>query len=90
LIVEAIEHKGFSLVEVKSPCVTFRPEEKEWQKTMRRMNIEPTADILEAVQMIHGSDGLDTGIFYQAEKPVYQPVSMEEKTVLDFEKEFEV
>jgi len=40
LIVDAIEHEGFSLVEVKTPCVTFRPEEKEWQKTMRRMNIE--------------------------------------------------
>jgi len=90
LIVEAIEHKGFSLVEVKSPCVTFRPEEKEWQKTMRRMNIEPTADSREAAQMIHGSDGLDTGIFYQENKPVYQPASMEEKTVFDFEKEFEV
>lgn len=90
LIVEAIEHKGFSLVEIKSPCVTFRPEEKEWHKTMRKMNIEPTSDILEAAQMIHGSDGLDTGVFYQAELPIFQPHSTEEKTVTDFEKEFEV
>jgi len=90
LIVDAIEHKGFSLVEVKTPCVTFRPEEKEWQKTMRRMNIESTADSVEAAQVIHGSDGLDTGIFYQAKLPVYQPRSTEEKTISDFEKEFEV
>jgi len=90
LIVDAIEHEGFSLVEVKTPCVTFRPEEKEWQKTMRRMNIEPTADSVEAAQMIHGSDGLDTGIFYQAKTPVYQPKSTEEKSISDFEKEFEV
>ncbi|HSR73336.1 MAG TPA: 2-oxoacid:ferredoxin oxidoreductase subunit beta [Sulfurovum sp.] len=90
LIVDAIEHKGFSLVEVKSPCVTFRPEEKEWQKTMRRMNIEPTPDTLEAAKLIHGSDGLDTGIFYQVHREVYQPVSVEEKSISDFEKEFEV
>ena len=90
LIVDAIEHKGFSLVEVKTPCVTFRPEEKEWQKTMRRMNIESTADSVEAAQVIHSSDGLDTGIFYQAKLPVYQPRSTEEKTISDFEKEFEV
>ena len=90
LIVDAIEHKGFSLVEVKTPCVTFRPEEKAWQKTMRRMNIEPTADSADAAQAIYGSDGLDTGIFYQSELPVYQPISTEEKNIADFEKEFEV
>ena len=90
LIVDAIEHEGFSLVEVKTPCVTFRPEEKEWQKTMRRMNIESTADSVEAAEAIHSSDGLDTGIFYQAKLPVYQPRSTEEKTISDFEKEFEV
>lgn len=90
LIVDAIEHKGFSLVEIKTPCVTFRPEEKEWSKTMRRMNIEPTGDTIEAAQKVHSSDGFDTGIFYQAELPVYQPLSREEKTIADFEKEFEV
>lgn len=90
LIVDAIEHKGFSLVEVKTPCVTFRPEEKEWQKTMRRMNVEPTSDIVEAAQTIHSSDGLDTGVFYQVKLPIYQPLSTEEKSISDFEKEFEV
>ncbi len=90
LIVEAVEHKGFSLVEIKSPCVTFRPEEKEWRKTMHKVNVEPTSDMLKAAQMIHGNDGLDTGIFYQAELPVFQPDFTEEKTIADFEKEFEV
>lgn len=90
LIVAAIEHKGFSLVEIKSPCVTFRPEEKAWYKTMRRMNVEPAADVLEASKAILGSDGFDTGIFYQADLPIYQPLFTDEKTVVDFEKEFEV
>lgn len=90
LIVEAMQHKGFALVEIKSPCVTFRPEEKEWHKTMRKVEMEPTADSIQAAQRIHGSDGFDTGIFYQAELPVFQPQHTEEKTVEDFEKEFEV
>jgi 2-oxoglutarate ferredoxin oxidoreductase subunit beta len=90
IIVEAISHEGFSFVEIKSPCVTFRPEEKEWSKTMRRMNIEPTDDVLEAAKMIHGNDGFDTGIFYQAKLPVFQPKYTDEKSVDDFEKEFEV
>ena len=90
LIIDAIEHKGFSLVEIKSPCVTFRPEEKEWSKTIRKMNVVPTSDIVEAARNIHSSDGLDTGIFYQAKLPVFQPLSKNEKTIVDFEKEFEV
>jgi len=90
LIVDAIEHKGFSLVEIKSPCVTFRPEKKEWSKTMRKMNIAPTSDIVEAARKIHSSDGLDTGIFYQTQSAVFQPQSAVEKNISDFEKEFEV
>jgi len=31
LIAQAIQHPGFSFVEVLSPCVTFRPEQKEWK-----------------------------------------------------------
>lgn len=90
LIVAGIEHKGFSLVEIKSPCVTFRPEEKEWSKSMRKMNIEPTSDIVEASTTIYNSDGFDTGIFYQANTAVFQPQSTEEKKISDFEKEFQV
>lgn len=75
LIAEAIQHKGFSLVEIKSPCVTFRPEEKEWQKTMRSLNVTPSSNPAEAAKAIYSSDGFDTGIFYQADLPVYEPTN---------------
>jgi len=90
LIVDAIAHEGFSFVEIKSPCVTFRPEEKAWSKTMRRMNIEPTSEPIKAAQAIHSSDGLDTGLFFQTKLPVFQPDSTDEKSIADFEREFEV
>ncbi len=32
LIVQAVRHPGFSFVEVLSPCVTFRPEQRDWKK----------------------------------------------------------
>ena len=32
ILVEAIRHPGFSFVEILSPCVTFRPDEREWKK----------------------------------------------------------
>ncbi len=77
LLVKAIQHKGFSLVEIKSPCVTFRPEQKEWHKSMRSMNIESSDNIEEAAQKIHANDGFDTGIFYQADLPTYPPTQPE-------------
>ncbi len=90
LIASAIKHEGFSLLEIKSPCVTFRPEEKEWHKKMRSLNIESTNDLMQATKNIYESDGFDTGIFYQADIPVYQPLLSEEKMLTEFEKEFEV
>jgi 2-oxoglutarate ferredoxin oxidoreductase subunit beta len=35
IIVEAVRHPGFSLVQVLSPCVTFRPEQQEWRDIVR-------------------------------------------------------
>ena len=72
ILTEAIQHKGFSLVEIKSPCVTFRPEQKDWHKVMRLMNVNATSNQMEAAQAIYGSDGFDTGIYYQADLPVYE------------------
>ena len=57
---------------------------------MRKLNVEPTADFMKATKKIYESDGFDTGIFYKVNTPVYQPLANEEKTVADFEKEFEV
>ena len=35
IITEAIEHRGFSFIEVLSPCVTFRPEQKNGKSKSR-------------------------------------------------------
>ena len=36
VLVEAIKHPGFSFVEILSPCVTFRPDEKAWKDQVHR------------------------------------------------------
>ena len=36
VLVEAIRHPGFSFVEILSPCVTFRPDEKAWKDQVHR------------------------------------------------------
>jgi 2-oxoglutarate ferredoxin oxidoreductase subunit beta len=35
LIGDGIRWPGFAFIEVLSPCVTFRPEQREWKKMVR-------------------------------------------------------
>ena len=32
IIAQGIRHPGFSFIEILSPCVTFRPEQREWKE----------------------------------------------------------
>ena len=36
VLAEAIKHPGFSFIEILSPCVTFRPDEKAWKEWCTR------------------------------------------------------
>ena len=65
LLIEALRHPGFALVQVLSPCVTYRPEEKAWKQQVHAAGVEPTADPVEAARRLFADDGLSTGIFYQ-------------------------
>ena len=70
---EAIRHPGFSMVQILSPCVTFRPEQREWKHILVPSPKEPTADPAEAARRLLMDHGLYTGVLYVGERPVYQP-----------------
>lgn len=90
LLVQAIQHKGFSVVQVLSACPTFRPCQKAWKTTVHGFDMEPTHDSVEAAKRIHGDDGLSTGLIYQANLPVWRPEPYGESTMEDFEAEFTI
>ncbi len=71
LLVEAIRYPGFSLVQILSPCVTYRPEEKLWKQQVHGVGIEPALEPAEAARRLFADDGLSTGIFYRAALPSY-------------------
>jgi 2-oxoglutarate ferredoxin oxidoreductase subunit beta len=73
MLVAAIEHPGFSFVQVLSPCPTFRPEQMQWKRQVRAFEPEPTSDPILAAQRIQADDGMSTGILYQRDVPVFQP-----------------
>lgn len=91
LLVEAIEHPGFSFVQVLSPCTTFRPEQKEWKKMVHPFDEqEPTANPVEAAQRIQADDGMSTGMLYRTLVPVWQPDNVATSEVEALEGGFQV
>jgi len=77
-IVEAVKHPGFSFVEILSPCVTFRPDEREWKGAVHRASVEETDDPARAARRIMTDDGMNTGILYRGYRaPFHAHVSDE-------------
>jgi 2-oxoglutarate ferredoxin oxidoreductase subunit beta len=91
VLAAAIRHPGFSFVEVLSPCVTFRPEQRNWKQAVHPAPVEPTDDPAQAARRILTDDGFNIGILYRGDRAVYRPpVGKGKKQPADLEKEFEV
>jgi len=90
LLKEAIEHPGFSFVEILSPCVTFRPDEREWRNQVHAASVEATDDPARAARRIMTDDGFNTGILYRGDRMPYTAAKSGAEPVdpASFEKEF--
>ena len=90
IIAEAVRHPGFSFVEILSPCVTFRPEQREWKNMVHAAAVGPTNDAARAARRIMTDDGFNIGILYAGDRKPYPggpaPARCE---VADLEAEFE-
>jgi 2-oxoglutarate ferredoxin oxidoreductase subunit beta len=71
IIAQAIRHPGFSFIEVMSPCVTFRPEQREWRQIVRPSPVEPTADAEVAARRLLKDDGFNIGVLYAGDRTPY-------------------
>jgi len=71
LIVEAIKNPGFSFVEVLSPCVTFRPDQRDWKKVARPAPVDPTKEIGRAARRLMTDDGFNLGVLYVGHRQPY-------------------
>ncbi|MGB8433985.1 MAG: 2-oxoacid:ferredoxin oxidoreductase subunit beta [Burkholderiales bacterium] len=91
MIAEAIRTPGFSFVEILSPCVTFRPEQREWKKVVHPASVQWTDDPARAARRVMTDDGFNVGVLYKGNRPPYQPpVGNARKRVADLEKEFAI
>ena len=73
LIVQAIKHPGFSFVEILSPCVTFRPDQREWAKMVHAAPVNPTDDPARAARRIMTDDGFNIGVLYAGNRAPFRP-----------------
>jgi 2-oxoglutarate ferredoxin oxidoreductase subunit beta len=88
ILVEAIQHQGFSFIQVMSPCPTFRPEQMEWKRHVQGFRDEVTDDPAIAAQRIQADDGMSTGLIFKREYPVFQPGKGIDSGMDEIEKEF--
>lgn len=70
LILQGIRHKGFSVIEVLQPCVSFNNTYALFNEKVRPLDHEQL-DFEDAVRMSKSIDPIYIGLFYKEEKPVY-------------------
>ena len=71
IIADAIRHPGFSFVEVLSPCVTFRPEQRAWKEVVRPSPVATTDDGARAARRLMTDDGFNLGVLYRGDRVPY-------------------
>jgi 2-oxoglutarate ferredoxin oxidoreductase subunit beta len=71
IIAEGIRHPGFSFIQVLSPCITFRPEQRDWKNIVRPSPVEKTNDASQAARNILNDDGFNIGVLYAAQREPY-------------------
>ena len=73
LIADAMRNPGFSFVEILSPCVTLRPEQREWKNAVRPAPVGATDDPARAARRLMTDDGFNIGVLYVGSRKPYQP-----------------
>jgi 2-oxoglutarate ferredoxin oxidoreductase subunit beta len=70
LMAQAVEHEGFSVVNVLQPCVSFNNTYQTYNSLVEILDHTPSIYV-EAMVIAKREDKLPLGIIYQVEKPVY-------------------
>jgi 2-oxoglutarate ferredoxin oxidoreductase subunit beta len=70
IIEAAVEHTGFSLVEVLQPSVAFHNTYEEYDASVSELD-EPATTLDEALALARRSDTLVSGILYRVERPAH-------------------
>jgi len=70
LMVQAIEHEGFSFIDVLQPCVSWNNTYKLYNEVVEVLDYEPKT-YEEALKIVKRRDALPIGVIYRTTKPVF-------------------
>lgn len=70
LIVQAVEHEGFSFIDVLQPCVSYNNTYKKYNALVEILEEKPST-FEEAISLTKRTDKIPIGIIYQIEKPIF-------------------
>jgi len=73
LILAGITHPGFAVIHVLSPCVTFRPEQRDWKKAVHAADSAPSRVPAEAFARFAADDGFATGVLFTGDRAPFMP-----------------
>ena len=91
VIVEAVRHPGFSFIEILSPCVTYRPDQRAWKDRVHAAPVAATDDAARAARRLMTDDGFNLGVLYRGERRPYQPMTAAVTSdLVEIEKGFEI
>jgi 2-oxoglutarate ferredoxin oxidoreductase subunit beta len=89
ILADAIAHPGFSFVQILSPCVTFRPDQREWKNKVHPAPVTTTTDAAQAARRVMTDDGFNIGILYKGSREKYgQTVTHEVRHERNLDEEF--
>lgn len=73
IFIKGIDHKGFSFIDVYSPCITFYDTYKTWpQKIAPIPEDHDVTDLQAALKLAMDTEKMYVGIFYQKEEPTLE------------------
>ncbi|HET7525260.1 MAG TPA: 2-oxoacid:ferredoxin oxidoreductase subunit beta [Burkholderiaceae bacterium] len=89
IIAQGMRHPGFSFIEILSPCVTFRPEQRDWKTLVHPASVQATDDAARAARRIMTDDGFNIGVLYAGNRPAYPlPTAKAARAAAELEVEF--
>ena len=88
-IVEAINHPGFSFVQILSPCITYHPEhQNEWRYHLEGTPFVTSLDSIAAAGALVGDSGYTLGVLYRGQRAPYAPEMAGRATVNSLQAKF--
>lgn len=73
IFTRAIKHKGFAIIDVLSPCVTYNNTYKDWAAEVAPLPADyDRTNRMKAIEWAFRDDKIWTGIFYQVERQTFE------------------